>query len=188
MVVNETEALIFYNLSDSSVVSKSTVNSSGHLERSVWLEDKKLWEVIVTLPKDLCDTYKICGAYGSCSNADAQTLCSCLDEEKFEPVNKGEKEGGKIIKIILIGVFLGIFLISLSTWLWYVWRKRHHSLQIKGGSLIGESGREAMELPLFSFSRVAKATSMFSLVNKLGEGGFGPVYKVKEKADLHSLF
>lgn len=94
MVVNETEALIFYNLADSSVVSKSTVNYSGHLERSVWLEDKKLWEVIVTLPKDLCDTYKICGAYGSCSNADAQTLCSCLDEEKFEPVNKGGWEIG----------------------------------------------------------------------------------------------
>lgn len=44
-----------------------------------------------------------------------------------------------------------------------------------------------MELPLFSFSRVAKATAMFSLDNKLGEGGFGPVYKVKEKVDLHSL-
>nr|GEV18257.1 G-type lectin S-receptor-like serine/threonine-protein kinase At4g27290 [Tanacetum cinerariifolium] len=87
------------------------------------------------------------------------------------------KEGGTHIKIILIGVFLGIFLISLSTWLWYAWRKRHLSMQIEGGSLIGESGREAMELPLFSFSRVAKATAIFSLDNKLGEGGFGPVYK-----------
>ncbi|PWA81206.1 cytochrome P450 [Artemisia annua] len=88
-----------------------------------------------------------------------------------------EKEGGTNIKIILIGVFLGIFVISLSTWLWYSWRKRHLSLHIEGGSLIGESGREAVELPLFSFSRVAKATAMFSLDNKLGEGGFGPVYK-----------
>ncbi|PWA82991.1 S-locus glycoprotein domain-containing protein [Artemisia annua] len=88
-----------------------------------------------------------------------------------------EKEGGTNVKIILIGVFLGIFVISLSTWLWYARRKRHHSQQIEGGSLIGESGSEAMELPLFSFSRVAKATAMFSLDNKLGEGGFGPVYK-----------
>ncbi|PWA45127.1 S-locus glycoprotein domain-containing protein [Artemisia annua] len=282
MVVNETEALISYNLLDSSVLSRSTLNSSGLRERSVWLEDKKKWQVIVTHPGDNCETYKICGAYGSCSNADAQKLCSCLDEKKFEPVNKEgwekgdwaggcvrriplnctdgtdgfikysnvklpdtqtswfnntmslreckaiclkncscmayantdirgkgsgcllwfnelldikassnggqdifvrmasselEKEGGTNIKIVLIGVFSGIFVISLSTWLWYSWRKKHHSLQIKGGSLIGESEREAMELPLFSFSRVAKATAMFSLDNKLGEGGFGPVYK-----------
>ncbi|GKE39203.1 G-type lectin S-receptor-like serine/threonine-protein kinase [Tanacetum coccineum] len=89
-----------------------------------------------------------------------------------------EKKGGTNIKIILIGVFLGIIVISLSTWLWYARRKRHLLLQIEqGGSLIGESGREAMELPLFSFSRVAKATAMFSVENKLGEGGFGPVYK-----------
>ncbi|XP_024964695.1 G-type lectin S-receptor-like serine/threonine-protein kinase At4g27290 isoform X1 [Cynara cardunculus var. scolymus] len=36
---------------------------------------------------------------------------------------------------------------------------------------------EAMELPLFSFSTISKATADFSLNNKLGEGGFGPVYK-----------
>ncbi|XP_024964700.1 G-type lectin S-receptor-like serine/threonine-protein kinase At4g27290 isoform X2 [Cynara cardunculus var. scolymus] len=34
-----------------------------------------------------------------------------------------------------------------------------------------------MELPLFSFSTISKATADFSLNNKLGEGGFGPVYK-----------
>lgn len=34
------------------------------------------------------------------------------------------------------------------------------------------------ELPFFSFSMVATATDDFSLANKLGQGGFGPVYKV----------
>lgn len=34
------------------------------------------------------------------------------------------------------------------------------------------------ELPLLSFSSIADATDNFSLANKLGEGGFGPVYKV----------
>ena len=33
-------------------------------------------------------------------------------------------------------------------------------------------------LPLFSFSSVSAATDNFSIENKLGEGGFGPVYKV----------
>lgn len=34
------------------------------------------------------------------------------------------------------------------------------------------------ELPIFSFSSIAASTDNFSTVNKLGEGGFGPVYKV----------
>ncbi|KAK8676833.1 hypothetical protein V6N13_142395 [Hibiscus sabdariffa] len=34
-----------------------------------------------------------------------------------------------------------------------------------------------VEIPLFSFSSVCAATDNFSFSNKLGEGGFGPVYK-----------
>ena len=35
------------------------------------------------------------------------------------------------------------------------------------------------ELPLFSYESILAATNNFSIVNKLGEGGFGPVYKVR---------
>jgi hypothetical protein len=35
-----------------------------------------------------------------------------------------------------------------------------------------------MELMLFDLAEIAKATEIFSKNNKLGEGGFGPVYKV----------
>ena len=34
------------------------------------------------------------------------------------------------------------------------------------------------ELPFFSLREVAKATDNFSVNNKIGEGGLGPVYKV----------
>ena len=38
--------------------------------------------------------------------------------------------------------------------------------------------KEVDQLPLFSFFSVSTATNKFSDANKLGEGGFGPVYKV----------
>jgi hypothetical protein len=41
-----------------------------------------------------------------------------------------------------------------------------------------EGGKEDMELMLFDLAEIAKATEIFSKNNKLGEGGFGPVYKV----------
>ncbi|KAK8643887.1 hypothetical protein V6N13_013164 [Hibiscus sabdariffa] len=37
--------------------------------------------------------------------------------------------------------------------------------------------QKEVEIPLFSFSSVSTATGNFSFSNKLGEGGFGPVYK-----------
>jgi hypothetical protein len=43
---------------------------------------------------------------------------------------------------------------------------------------IDSGPKEDLELPLFQFTTIAKATNGFSFNNKLGEGGFGPVYKV----------
>jgi len=37
---------------------------------------------------------------------------------------------------------------------------------------------EDMELPSFHLATIVKATDNFSSNNKLGQGGFGPVYKV----------
>ncbi|CAL5335868.1 unnamed protein product [Camellia sinensis] len=40
-----------------------------------------------------------------------------------------------------------------------------------------KSQKEDLELPLFDFAVIANSTNNFSIDNKLGEGGFGPVYK-----------
>ena len=37
---------------------------------------------------------------------------------------------------------------------------------------------EDLDLPIFDFGIIAAGTDNFAAVNKLGDGGFGPVYKV----------
>lgn len=43
---------------------------------------------------------------------------------------------------------------------------------------ITDGETEDLELPHFEFAKIVNATNNFSIKNKLGQGGFGPVYKV----------
>lgn len=43
---------------------------------------------------------------------------------------------------------------------------------------INNNNEGESELPIYAFDVIAKATNNFSVYNKLGQGGFGPVYKV----------
>ncbi|KAK1439619.1 hypothetical protein QVD17_05439 [Tagetes erecta] len=92
-----------------------------------------------------------------------------------------QKQGEASIRIILLVIFLGVLFIGLniSTWLCYVRRKRNQSEPTEEGEILNASKgqEEDMDPPLFSFTTIANATANFSLKNKLGEGGFGPVYK-----------
>ncbi|MFS7943482.1 putative protein kinase RLK-Pelle-DLSV family [Helianthus anomalus] len=75
---------------------------------------------------------------------------------------------------------MGVLLIGFSFKLfWYRRRNRRHAQPMGEGESVQvcESQKEAMELPLFSFSIIAQSTASFSPENRLGEGGFGPVYK-----------
>ncbi|KAK1419628.1 hypothetical protein QVD17_28853 [Tagetes erecta] len=50
---------------------------------------------------------------------------------------------------------------------WYGFNKKNNIVQME----------DLDELPFFPQRRIAKATNNFSINNKIGEGGFGPVYK-----------
>ncbi|KAJ8761401.1 hypothetical protein K2173_001532 [Erythroxylum novogranatense] len=60
-------------------------------------------------------------------------------------------------------------------------KSKEYSTDFSGpADLITEGSQmNGAELPLFSFSQVAAATNNFSDENKLGQGGFGPVYRGK---------
>ncbi|CAL5405732.1 unnamed protein product [Camellia sinensis] len=92
------------------------------------------------------------------------------------------KKGEKIEVSLALSMGLGLPIFCL---IFYVWRKKQQQ-QIKrkgtmrdifkqGGN--NESQKKDLELPLFDFATIMNATSNFSASNKLGEGGFGTVYK-----------
>lgn len=59
-------------------------------------------------------------------------------------------------------------------------RSQDLSAGLSGVDELSNDGKQdtGPQLPLFSFTYVELATDYFSNNNKLGEGGFGPVYKV----------
>ncbi|XP_063944241.1 G-type lectin S-receptor-like serine/threonine-protein kinase At4g27290 isoform X2 [Daucus carota subsp. sativus] len=92
--------------------------------------------------------------------------------------NSSKKGGVKIIAIVVPAVVGVLVLAGLI----YVLRNRKmrskglltFKQDIDGGNK--DSGKD-LDLPLIEIETIAKATNNFSLNNKLGEGGFGPVYK-----------
>ncbi|CAL5390613.1 unnamed protein product [Camellia sinensis] len=80
-----------------------------------------------------------------------------------------------LFRLLLLGISITLYL-----------RKKKKNLQLnREGNLMhnseqgynDKSQKEDLELPLFDLAVIANSTNNFSIDNKLGEGGFGPVYK-----------
>ncbi|KAM3702535.1 hypothetical protein ACB098_04G033000 [Castanea mollissima] len=67
---------------------------------------------------------------------------------------------------------------------WFTFRMRRAKRRAESSKKsyrdsIGETQKEDLKLPLFDLETVSTATNKFSFQNKIGQGGFGPVYKAK---------
>ncbi|KAJ9563229.1 hypothetical protein OSB04_008389 [Centaurea solstitialis] len=90
----------------------------------------------------------------------------------------------KKVRMIVIPVMVGLTVL-LGVCLLMVLKRRKLKSQGRRDSIakdreesqIYESRDNDLDLPLFSLSTLLSATNNFSFNNKLGEGGFGPVYK-----------
>lgn len=80
----------------------------------------------------------------------------------------------KTAKILAVSLSLMALILLGLVLLLYKWKK--NKLKLK----------EEFELPLFQLSTITRATNNFSDNNKIGEGGFGPVYKVYTEICLNS--
>ncbi|EOY12717.1 Serine/threonine kinases,protein kinases,ATP binding,sugar binding,kinases,carbohydrate binding, putative [Theobroma cacao] len=93
---------------------------------------------------------------------------------------KAESNAKKIRVIIGVSIALPTTILILGLVLFF-WRKKHHERGffkcICRSSSNNENQREDPEVPLFDMATLVHATKNFSIKNKLGEGGFGSVFK-----------
>ncbi|KAH6801747.1 S-locus lectin protein kinase family protein [Perilla frutescens var. frutescens] len=92
-------------------------------------------------------------------------------------------------KVIIVLVAVGFLIASICTYFfWKKWTVKHSLGKKKSVEEAAKAGDEASlqdalsqanvkELTLLKFETLANATNSFSEANKLGKGGFGPVYK-----------
>ncbi|KAJ0962893.1 hypothetical protein J5N97_028015 [Dioscorea zingiberensis] len=296
---NEQEITYSFNTS-SSILSKMTLNHSGEIQRSFWVEDSGTWNVMWYAPIDQCDTIRLCGPFASCnpnnspvcdciqgftpkspvkwlygrdatdgcvrktkldckngtegfhvisntkladtlnasvdknlSLADCRTkcmdTCSCTayapadvrnggsgciiwtseltDLRVFTNVAYGQDlyvrlaaidldqsstASGKSSKWVIPLVIILVSMLLIFAYIGYLIWKRRKRRQSRGMQVSNNSSHDLknhgndLELPLLDFGTIVSATENFSADNKLGEGGFGPVYKgaaSKERKD-----
>ncbi|XP_059436887.1 G-type lectin S-receptor-like serine/threonine-protein kinase At1g11330 [Corylus avellana] len=100
--------------------------------------------------------------------------------------------------IIIVTIIIGVIFTGISTYLLWRWMAKQKAKKKKTKEMLLLNIREAypkfpredkhgdrlnqvklQDLPLFNLQELASATNNFHLSNKLGHGGFGPVYKGK---------
>ncbi|KAL3508463.1 hypothetical protein ACH5RR_027864 [Cinchona calisaya] len=91
-------------------------------------------------------------------------------------------QDGKKRKVLIFSILAGVVLLGLSLMLCiWRWGKRNKQAGKMGFSCMKnfnhKNHEEDLELPMFDLYTIMKATDNFAISNKLGEGGFGPVYK-----------
>ncbi|KAM4121424.1 hypothetical protein ACB094_01G004800 [Castanea mollissima] len=237
-VINSDEVYSIFHLIKKSVISRAVLNeNTSSYERYIWVEADKKWTTYVSSPKDICDTYNLCGPYGNCIIGKLP-ICQCVEGFKHksrDTWNPDEccKEKDKIGFAKFVGLKM-----PDTTYSWVNGSMNFNECRVKyiknGGSgcamwfgdlidirqaaangqyasmqdiyiqmpaseqaiifvpimilaeklennvmidqnIDGQS--EDMEVTFFTLATIAIATDNFSNNNKLGEGGFGLVYK-----------
>ncbi|PKI40576.1 hypothetical protein CRG98_039038, partial [Punica granatum] len=128
-----------------------------------------------------------CNAYASSSDSRSRRGCGFWfgDLLDIREVNNDDGNDILFIRVVASGqgsmrkrwVIAATVVLSVSSAIlcsWATWRRR------KGQGVrfdAHDRGEENFELPTFDAAMISQATNGFSGSNKIGEGGFGPVYK-----------
>lgn len=71
------EAYYSYGVVDSAdVLTRFVLDSSGQIQRLMWIDMTRSWSLFWSYPLDECDGYRACGPYGVCS-VERSPICGC---------------------------------------------------------------------------------------------------------------
>ncbi|KAL3620653.1 hypothetical protein CASFOL_035565 [Castilleja foliolosa] len=108
---------------------------------------------------------------------------------RMVPTDSGSNRKKRVILIASLTSVAGVILIVCLGLVLFCCRKKKNdaeSIEAVAGPFGGNPSNEAelplnhgkeAELPFFSLASILEATDNFAIENKLGEGGFGPVYR-----------
>lgn len=71
---NSDEAYFTYSLYNPSLISRFIMDVSGQIKQQSWVDND--WNLFWSQPREQCQVYDYCGAFGSCQNV--LPSCSCL--------------------------------------------------------------------------------------------------------------
>ena len=82
--IDSDEVYIIYNMIKNSVISRALLNeTSSSYVRYIWLSKEKKWSLYLSVPKENCDSYNLCGPYGNCI-IDESPICQCVEGFKHK--------------------------------------------------------------------------------------------------------
>ncbi|WJX44767.1 hypothetical protein P8452_31710 [Trifolium repens] len=180
IVSNDNEIFYSYSIKSNTVISKVVVDQTKE-HRYVWDEQEHNWRTYVTLPKDFCDTYGLCGPYGNCIMTQQQFQdggqdlyirmfgSEIVNSEEPEHRHKRNNTAAKVSTIVIL-VF-GVLLVCI----YLICRVQKKTVDKNPER--SERHVDDLDLPLFDLPTISTATNGFSKNNKIGKGGFGTVYK-----------
>ncbi|CAN6574403.1 unnamed protein product [Malus baccata var. baccata] len=113
------------------------------------------------------------------NDGDGRTLCirAAASDIKKKRVIKPS------LLIAIVSTITGLIVVVFGCFLWKktMGKKREHRKNYNESKskfdVGGGGGKDDAELPIFGLRAIVAATNNFAEANKLGEGGFGPVYK-----------
>uniref|UniRef100_A0A2N9J971 Receptor-like serine/threonine-protein kinase n=1 Tax=Fagus sylvatica TaxID=28930 RepID=A0A2N9J971_FAGSY len=119
-------------------------------------------------------------------SANGQDLYIRMSASKIpaSSMNHGKaKKGGKTKIAVVVAAAALAFVFGMLLIGFYICRSRTNlKVKLEWNRILGHQNNEGkkeedLELPFLDLSTIASATNNFAINNKLGEGGFGPVYK-----------
>ncbi|XP_060214663.1 G-type lectin S-receptor-like serine/threonine-protein kinase At4g27290 isoform X1 [Lycium barbarum] len=90
-VNNDDEVYYMYKFFNPALISRFVMDVNGQTKQFLWMDSTNAWSVFYTDPKQVCDVFAYCGAFGICNELNnSASTCDCLPG--FKP--KFEKDWG----------------------------------------------------------------------------------------------